>query len=60
MGSMLSYLEDYPQRVRVKQEMYVWAAQIVEGMMYLETQMLVHRDLAARNILLLNEHHVSV
>ena len=33
-------------------DLYLWAAQIACGMMYLEKEGFVHRDLAARNILL--------
>uniref|UniRef100_A0A2C9JF25 Tyrosine-protein kinase n=1 Tax=Biomphalaria glabrata TaxID=6526 RepID=A0A2C9JF25_BIOGL len=60
MGSMLDYLEDHPEKVRVKQELYLWAAQIAQGMMYLETKRLVHRDLAARNILLFSLQKVKI
>ncbi|XP_059158559.1 tyrosine-protein kinase HTK16-like [Physella acuta] len=60
MGSMLDYLEDHPEKVRVKQELYLWAAQIAQGMMYLETKRLVHRDLAARNILLHSLQKVKI
>ena len=52
MGSMLDFLEEHPEKVRVEYELYLWAAQIARGMMYLESKRLVHRDLAARNILL--------
>ncbi|CAL1537303.1 unnamed protein product [Lymnaea stagnalis] len=60
MGSMLDFLEDHPEKVRVKQELYLWAAQIAQGMMYLETKRLVHRDLAARNILLFSMQRVKI
>ena len=60
MGSMLDFLEEHPEKVRVKKELYLWAAQIARGMMYLESKRLVHRDLAARNILLASLQKVSV
>ncbi|XP_052245461.1 tyrosine-protein kinase HTK16-like [Dreissena polymorpha] len=50
-GSMLDFLLDHPKQVKC-QDLYLWAAQIAYGMMYLEEQKMVHRDLAARNILL--------
>ena len=35
LGSLLSYLQDYPQSVKT-QEINLWAAQISCGMSYLE------------------------
>ncbi|RUS84382.1 hypothetical protein EGW08_007844 [Elysia chlorotica] len=60
MGSMLDFLEEHPEKVRVKKELYLWAAQIARGMMYLESKRLVHRDLAARNILLASLQKVKI
>lgn len=59
-GSMLDFLLDYPNDVRVKPDLYLWASQIAYGMMYLETKQLVHRDLAARNILIKDKKQVKI
>jgi serine/threonine protein kinase len=57
MGSMLDYLIDHRDNIR-KVDLYLWAAQIALGMMYLEKMKMVHRDLAARNILLQSKEKV--
>ncbi|XP_064638569.1 tyrosine-protein kinase HTK16-like isoform X2 [Lineus longissimus] len=59
MGSLLNYLIEYPERIE-KSELYLWAAQIACGMMYLETKKFVHRDLAARNILLASVKQIKI
>ncbi|XP_043946330.1 protein-tyrosine kinase 6-like [Protopterus annectens] len=56
-GSLLDFLRGSEGRSLSLPELIDMAAQVSEGMYYLETSNFVHRDLAARNILL-GEHNI--
>lgn len=60
LGSMLDYLQQNGDSVRVTLELPLWAAQVAQGMLYLEGQRFIHRDLAARNILLASKMQVKI
>ena len=60
LGSMLDFLLDYPEKIQMRRDLYLWAAQVACGMSFLEKSGYVHRDLAARNLLLQSMDHVSL
>lgn len=59
LGSLKDYLEKYGDQI-VSSDINTWAAQIADGMSYLEKKKFVHRDLAARNILLASKTHAKI
>lgn len=59
-GSLLEYLRNGPGKSLKLMHLIDMAAQIGEGMMYLELKQLVHRDLAARNILVGDNNCVKI
>ncbi|CAG2220521.1 SHARK [Mytilus edulis] len=59
-GSMLDYLVKYGSKKVKVDSLKLWAAQIANGMQYLEKKRVVHRDLAARNILVMTLMQVKI
>lgn len=59
LGSMLNYLSKHQLTIS-EYRLKVWAAQIANGMAYMESKGIVHRDLAARNILLQSIDQVKI
>lgn len=60
LGSIQTYMETHRDKIRPNYEFKIWAAQIAEGMNYLEGEKFVHRDLAARNILLATPTQIKI
>lgn len=58
-GCLLDYLKNNTKTIKFEQQIYI-AAQVAEGMAYLEKMKYVHRDLAARNILVGERNTVKV
>ncbi|XP_028667533.2 tyrosine-protein kinase Srms [Erpetoichthys calabaricus] len=54
-GSLLSFLHSEEGKALATPKLMYMAAQVAEGMAYLEDRKIVHRDLAARNILVGDE-----
>lgn len=59
LGSLLAYLQLHRERIKCFQ-LLKFAADVAEGMKYLEEKHIVHRDLAVRNILVATEDCVKI
>lgn len=59
-GALIDYLQDNRDKIRGDIQLKVWAAQIADGMHFLEKNRFVHRDLAARNILLASVEQAKI
>ena len=54
-----NYLRTYKDRIKWPQ-LFIYADNICEGMIYLSEKGIIHRDLAARNILVSSEEQVKI
>ncbi|XP_067143590.1 tyrosine-protein kinase JAK2-like [Centruroides vittatus] len=59
LGSLLAYLQMHKQKIE-RAQLLKFAADVAEGMKYLEEKHIVHRDLAVRNILVASEDCVKI
>ena len=54
-----NYLRTYKDKIKWPQ-LFIYADNICEGMIYLSEKGIIHRDLAARNILVASEEQVKI
>ncbi|TRY68639.1 hypothetical protein TCAL_08883, partial [Tigriopus californicus] len=59
-GSLNDYLRSHKDMIQYPKQLFEWAQNIVEGMVYLSQMKIIHRDLAARNILVDNDCQVKI
>ena len=59
-GSLDNYLRTHKNNIKVPLQLFIFADNICEGMIYLSREGLIHRDLAARNILVASDERVKI